>query len=89
MLLTMATVVFLHKFGQKGSGQGQLDFHMAVIVDSNNRLIISDRPGTHEAISLATIAAVCLKLSLESRAVLNFGRHVASDKCRQKHTRTH
>ena len=31
---------FLHKFGQKGSGQGQLDVHMAVIVDSNNRLII-------------------------------------------------
>ena len=28
------------------------------------------------------VAAVCLKLSLESRAVLNFGRHVASDKCR-------
>ena len=33
---------FIHKFGQKGSGQGELDHPMAVIVNSNNRLIVSD-----------------------------------------------
>ena len=33
---------FLHKFGQKGSGQGQFDNPCAVIVDSNNRLIVAD-----------------------------------------------
>ena len=33
---------FLHKFGQKGSGQGQLSEPKAVIVDPNNRLIVSD-----------------------------------------------
>ena len=33
---------FIHKFGQKGSGQGQFDQLWAVIVDSNNRLIVSD-----------------------------------------------
>ena len=33
---------FLLKFGQKGSGQGQFDGPLAVIVDSNNRLIVSD-----------------------------------------------
>ena len=33
---------FLHKFGQQGSGQGQLNDPRAVIVDPNNRLIVSD-----------------------------------------------
>ena len=33
---------FIHKFGQKGSGQGEFDDLKAVIVDSNNRLIVSD-----------------------------------------------
>ena len=33
---------FIHKFGQKGSRQGQLDHPRAVIVDSNNRMIVSD-----------------------------------------------
>ena len=33
---------FIHKFGQKGSGQGGLYTPIAVIVDSNNRLIVSD-----------------------------------------------
>ena len=32
---------FIHKFSQKGSSQGQLDCPRAVIVDSNNRLIVS------------------------------------------------
>ena len=34
---------FLHKFGQKGSGQGEFNVPTAIIVDSNNRLIVSDR----------------------------------------------
>ena len=34
---------FLHKFGKEGSGQGQFDWPIAVIIDSNNKLIISDR----------------------------------------------
>ena len=33
---------FLHKFGQHGSGQGQFNQPMAVIIDSNNKLIVSD-----------------------------------------------
>ena len=33
---------FLHKFGQKGSGQGQFDSPWGVIIDSNNKLIVSD-----------------------------------------------
>ena len=33
---------FLHKLGQQGSGQGQFTYPIAVIVDSNNRLIVSD-----------------------------------------------
>ena len=34
--------MFLHKFGQQGSGQGQFNFLVAVIIDSNNKLIVSD-----------------------------------------------
>ena len=37
---------FFYKFGQKGSGQGQFNGPTAVIADSNNRLIVSDR-GNH------------------------------------------
>ena len=33
---------FLHKFGQLGSGQGQFIEPLAVIIDSNNKLIVSD-----------------------------------------------
>ena len=33
---------FLHMFGQQGSGQGQLNRPVAVIIDSNNKLIVSD-----------------------------------------------
>eukprot|EP00731_Ephydatia_muelleri_P034039 Em0045g24a len=33
---------FLHKFGQYGSGQGQFNRPLAVIIDSNNKLIVSD-----------------------------------------------
>ena len=33
---------FLHKFGQEGSGQGQFEWPVAVIIDSNNKLIVSD-----------------------------------------------
>ena len=33
---------FICKFGQKGSGLGEFDHPIAVIVDSNNRLIVSD-----------------------------------------------
>eukprot|EP00731_Ephydatia_muelleri_P008269 Em0004g607a len=33
---------FLHKFGKEGSGQGQLNRPLAVIIDSNNKLIVSD-----------------------------------------------
>ena len=33
---------FIHKFGQKGSDQGEFNNPVAVIVDSNNRLIVSD-----------------------------------------------
>ena len=33
---------FLHKFGQQGSGQGQFNRPLAVIIDSNNKLIVSD-----------------------------------------------
>ena len=33
---------FLHKFGQQGSDQGQFNSPIAVIVDSNNKLIVSD-----------------------------------------------
>ena len=33
---------FLHNFGLKGSGQGEFDNPEAVIVDSNNRVIVSD-----------------------------------------------
>ena len=33
---------FIHKFGQMGSDQGTFYSPMAVIVDSNNRLIVSD-----------------------------------------------
>ena len=34
---------FLHKFGQQGSGQGQFNSPVAVIIDSNNKLIVSDQ----------------------------------------------
>ena len=34
--------MFLHKFGQQGSGQGQFNCPVAVIIDSNNKLIVSD-----------------------------------------------
>eukprot|EP00731_Ephydatia_muelleri_P034583 Em0066g21a len=37
---------FLHKFGQGGSGQGQLNCPVVVIIDSNNKLIVSDS-GNH------------------------------------------
>eukprot|EP00731_Ephydatia_muelleri_P033413 Em0029g19a len=33
---------FLHKFGQQGSDQGQFKMPLAVIIDSNNKLIVSD-----------------------------------------------
>ena len=33
---------FLHKFGQKGSGQGQFNRPFGVIIDSNNKLIVSN-----------------------------------------------
>ena len=33
---------FIHKFGQKGSGQGEFDDPKTVIVDSINRVIVSD-----------------------------------------------
>ncbi|KAL5496791.1 hypothetical protein EMCRGX_G013149 [Ephydatia muelleri] len=33
---------FLHKFGQQGSGQGQFNSPVAVIIDSNNKLIVSE-----------------------------------------------
>eukprot|EP00731_Ephydatia_muelleri_P008550 Em0004g888a len=33
---------FLHKFGQQESGQGQFNWPSAVIIDSNNKLIVSD-----------------------------------------------
>ena len=33
---------FIHKFGKQGSGQGEFDDPKAVIVDSNNRVIVSD-----------------------------------------------
>eukprot|EP00731_Ephydatia_muelleri_P008536 Em0004g874a len=33
---------FLHTFGQQGSGQGQFIGPVAVIIDSNNKLIVSD-----------------------------------------------
>ena len=33
---------FLHKFGQQGSGQGQFNLPVAVIIDSNKKLIVSD-----------------------------------------------
>ena len=33
---------FLHKFGHWGSGEGQFDWPVAVIIDSNNKLIVSD-----------------------------------------------
>ncbi|KAL5496484.1 hypothetical protein EMCRGX_G012780 [Ephydatia muelleri] len=33
---------FLHQFGQKGSGQGQFNTPVAVIIDSKNKLIVSD-----------------------------------------------
>eukprot|EP00731_Ephydatia_muelleri_P008484 Em0004g822a len=33
---------FLHKFGQQGSGQGRFNCPVAVIIDSNNKLIVSD-----------------------------------------------
>ena len=33
---------FLHKFGQKGSGPGQFNRPWAVIIDSNNKQIVSD-----------------------------------------------
>ena len=33
---------FLHKFGQHGSGQGQFSILVAVIIHSNNKLIVSD-----------------------------------------------
>ena len=33
---------FLHKFGQQGSGQGQFNWPVAVIIDSNKKLIVSD-----------------------------------------------
>ena len=34
---------FLHKFGKQGSGQGQLSYPRGVVVDSKNRVIVSDR----------------------------------------------
>ena len=34
---------FLHKFGKEGSGQGQFRFPRGVVVDSKNRVIVSDR----------------------------------------------
>ena len=37
---------FLHKFGQQGSGQGQFNRPWGVIIDSNNKLIVSDS-GNH------------------------------------------
>ena len=33
---------FLHKFGQQGSGQGQFNGPWGVIIDSNNKMIVSD-----------------------------------------------
>ena len=33
---------FLHKFGKEGTGQGQFNWPLAVIIDSNNKLIVSD-----------------------------------------------
>ena len=33
---------FLHKFGKEGSGQGQFRFPRGVVVDSKNRVIVSD-----------------------------------------------
>ena len=33
----------LYKFGHEGSGQGQFNWPVAVIIDSNNKLIVSDR----------------------------------------------
>eukprot|EP00731_Ephydatia_muelleri_P034142 Em0048g18a len=33
---------FLHKFGQQGSGQGQFNWPWSVIIDSNNKLIVSE-----------------------------------------------
>ena len=33
---------FLHKFGQWGSGQGEFHWPTGVIIDSNNKLIVSD-----------------------------------------------
>ena len=33
---------FLHKFGKEGSGQGQLSYPRGVVVDSKNRVIVSD-----------------------------------------------
>ena len=33
---------FLHKFGQQGSGHGQFNRPAGVIIDSNNKLIVSD-----------------------------------------------
>ena len=33
---------FLHKFGQKGLGQGEFNWPWAVIIDFNNNLIVSD-----------------------------------------------
>eukprot|EP00731_Ephydatia_muelleri_P008462 Em0004g800a len=34
---------FLHKFGQRGSGQGQFNCPVSIITDSNKRLIVSDQ----------------------------------------------
>ena len=34
---------FLHKFGEEGSGQGQFRCPSSVVVDSKNRVIVSDR----------------------------------------------
>ena len=34
---------FLHKFGKEGSGQGQFRCPNSVVVDSKNRVIVSDR----------------------------------------------
>ena len=36
---------FIHNFGHKGSGQGQFSYPLAVIVDSNNRVIVSEDGG--------------------------------------------
>ena len=33
---------FVHKFGKEGSGQGEFNKPVAVIIDSNNKLIVSD-----------------------------------------------